>query len=333
MASSSLFRTGRRTVLSLLAAALGTGLLSGGVHAQEPQRVTLVVGYPPGGATDALARTVAEGLRAQLGTAVLVENKPGAGGRIATEFVKNAKPDGTTLLFSISSPIVIYPHIYRKLGYKPLEDFLPIGVAARSTLGLTVGPAVPQSVKTVADYVAWTKANPRMATFGTVSGTAPHFAGLLFAHAVGINLQLIPYKGGTPAVTDMMGGNLPATVTPVAEVQPFHAAGRVRTLATMGPQRPKVMPDVPTMMELGYKDVNFQTWIGILAPASTPADTVTRLNEALARVLAQKDIVANIEKLGMEPLSVSPDRFREIIRNDYELFRKSVEMTGFKPED
>jgi tripartite-type tricarboxylate transporter receptor subunit TctC len=316
----------------LSAATLMAGAAAGVAHAQG-KPISLVVGYPAGGATDLMARALAEGLGHELNVSVLVENRPGAGGRIGTEYVKNAKPDGTTLLFSISAAMVIYPHIYQKLGYDPLTNFSPVGVAARQMLALTVGPAVPASVRTLADYVAWAKTGPQPATFGTVSGTAPHFAGILFARAAGLNMELTPYKGGAQAVVDMMGGHLPATVTPVAEVLPYRADGRVRILATMGPQRPSVLPDVPTMMELGFKDISFQTWLGVFAPAGTPAPTVARLNTAMNHVLAQPKMVEGIAKLGMEPAITTPEQFRQIVKDDLALYGKSVAITGFKAED
>lgn len=323
---------GRRHFLAGMLSMAALGGAASPTHAEE-KPVALMVGYPAGGATDLLARALAEGMGRELQTSVLVENKPGAGGRIATEYVKNARPDASTLLFSISAAMVIYPHIYRKLGYDPLADFAPVGAAARQMLCLAVGPAVPESVRTLADYVAWVKANPQSATFGTVSGTAPHFAGLLFARAAGLHMELTPYKGGAQAVVDLMGGHLPATVTPVSEVQPYHAAGRIRILATMGPQRPAILPDVPTMMELGYPGISFQTWIGIFAPAGTPPAAVARVNAALNNVLAQPKVVTAIGKLGMDPAITTPEQFRQIVKDDLELYRKSVAITGFQAED
>jgi tripartite-type tricarboxylate transporter receptor subunit TctC len=188
-------------------------------------------------------------------------------------------------------------------------------------------------VKTLADYIAWLKANPQSATFGTVSGTAPHFAGLLLAQAVGVKMELTPYKGGAQAVVDLMGGHLPATVTPVSEVQPYHAAGRIRILATMGPQRPAILPDVPTMAELGYPAISFQTWIGIFAPAATPAATVDRFNGALNKALAEPKVVESIGRLGMDPAITTPAQFGQMVKDDTEVYRKAVAITGFKAED
>jgi len=323
----------RRVFLGRLAATLGAALPAAALYGQVPQRISLIVGFPPGGATDAIARIMADGLRAQLDATVVVENRPGAGARIATTFVKNAKPDGATLLFSITSPMAIYPHLYRTLDYDPLTDFVPVGTTSLSVLGLSVGPAVPANVTTVSGYVAWVKANPQLATFGTVSGSAPHFAGLLLSEAAGMNLRLAPYKGGTAAVTDMLGGHIPATVTPISEVQPFHAAGRLRTLATFGARRSQLLPEVPTMTELGYTGMTFETWIGIFAPRGTPSAIVQQINAAMARTLGQDNVVASIGRLGMEPFAVTPERFGEILKRDLALYGKSVQMSGFKVED
>jgi len=323
----------RRIFLGRLAATFSASLPTTVLQAQTLQHMTLIVGFPPGGATDTMARMMADGLRAQLGITVVVENKPGAGARIAATFVKNAKPDGATLLFSNTSPMAIYPHLYRTLGYAPLTDFAPIGTTSLSILCLSVGPAVPESVKTLADYVAWVKANPQLATFGTISGSAPHFAGLLLSKTAELNLSLTPYKGGTAAVTDMLGGHIPATVTPTSEVQPFHAAGRCRILATFGARRSTSLPEVPTMAELGYTGMTFETWFGIFAPRGTPNAIVQQVNAAMARILQQDEVVASIVKLGMEPLVVAPERFGEILQRDLALYGESIQMSGFKAED
>lgn len=302
-------------------------------HAASAGNLTLVVGYPPGGATDVLARVIAEGLREQTGTPVIVENKPGAGGRIATEQVKNARSDGSILLFSISSPMVIFPHIYDQLPYDPLEDFSPIGSVARLGMALSVGPGVPETVRTVADYVQWVKANPQAANFGAVSGAAPHFAGLLFTQAANLDLEMIPYKGGAQIITDLLGGHLSTAVTPASEVEPHHTAGKLRVLATLGPERSATLPQVPTMREAGYPDVDFQTWIGLLGPEGMAPEVVDDLNHSLREVLASDQAKAGIAKLGMEPAAATPAEFAAMIENDYDKFKHLVEASGFKAAD
>jgi tripartite-type tricarboxylate transporter receptor subunit TctC len=188
----------RRSLLLALAAAVTPHALAQDI----PTPITVVVGFPPGGATDLLARLIADGLRGAVASAVIVENKPGAGGRIAAEFVKNAKHDGSFLLFTPASPMLIYPHIYKSLPYDTLRDFAAVGIGGRSMQCLSVGPAVPAEVKTLADFAQWTTANPQRAQFGAVSGTSAHFAGQLYARAAGIPLTHVPYKGGAPAMQD-----------------------------------------------------------------------------------------------------------------------------------
>ena len=250
--------TTRRDFLFVSAAAA----LAPRAFAQElPRQISVIVGYPPGGGTDLLARQVAEGLRGTVAPAVIVENRPGAGGRIAAEYVKNAKPDGSVLLFTPAFPLLIYPHIYPKLPYDTLRDFAAVGIGGRSMLCLSVGPAVPASVKTLAEFAQWAKANPQQALFGAPPGSSQHFAGQLYARSAGVPLTYVAYKGGAPAMQDLLGGHLPANVSPVSEALPHHAAGKIRILATTGAKRPRLLPDVPTMQELGHGEVLFQDWL------------------------------------------------------------------------
>ena len=319
----------RRFVLGSLAAALAPR-----AFAQESlKQITVVVGYPAGGATDLLARLLADGLRRSVAPVVIVENRPGAGGRVAAEQVKNARNDGSVLLFTPAFPMLIYPHIYPKLPYDTLRDFAAVGIGARSTLCLAVGPAVPASVRNVADFIEWIRADPKLALFGAPSGGSQHFAGQLFGRAAGINLGHVPYKGGAPAMQDLLGGHLPANVSPVAEALPSHLAGKIRILATTGAKRSRALPDVPTMQELGYKDVLFQDWLGMFAPAGTPAGMLGRMNAAMAETMKSEQGLAGLEKFGMELDNVTAEAFAVIVKADYERYRGIVQASGFKPED
>ncbi|MFT3821398.1 MAG: tripartite tricarboxylate transporter substrate binding protein [Rubrivivax sp.] len=322
----------RRRLLAsaLLATAAPWG--AGSARAQGAP-ITLVVGYPAGGVTDAAARLVAEALRKLLGEPVIVENKAGAGGRIATEQLKNAKADGRTLMFTIPSPLVLHPHLYRNVHYDPLTDFAPVGLVGRQMICLSVGPGVPDSVTTVPAYVAWLKANPERALFGGVPGTAPHFAGLLFGRAAKIDLRLAPYKGGAQVINDLIGGHVPAAITPLAEALPHQQSGRIRILAVMSGQRSKLAPTVPTSVELGYTGIRFESWLGVIAPAATPAPVVARLSGALQQVLAQPETAAAIEKLAVEPGFAGPEALRKQIGDDFELYRNAVQTSGFKVEE
>lgn len=323
-----------RSRRKFLLGAVALALAPAPVLAQErPRQLTVVVGFPPGGATDILARLVADGMRGPYAQAVVVDNKPGASGRVAVEYVKNAKNDGSVLLFTPAFPMLISPHVYPKLGYDTLRDFVPVGIGARSMLCLAVGPAVPASVKTLADFVAWARATPAKAVFGAPSGSSQHFAGQTFARAARIKLDQIPYKGGAPAMTDLIGGHLPANVSPAAEALPHHQAGTIRILAVTGAKRSRFLPDVPTMTELGYADVLFQDWLGMFAPAGTPAEAVARMNAAAAAAVKSEAGVAGLGKLGMELDLATPEAFAQMVRADWEHYRRVVQASGFKPED
>lgn len=323
----------RRHWLAAAAACAGASAL--GVQAQSGNPITLVVGYPAGGATDMLARLVAEGMHEQLGESVVVENRAGANGRIGVEYVKNARADGRTLLFTNSSPIVVYQHIYRKLAYAPLQDFVPVAIGGRTMLSLAVGPSVPASVNTLPDYVAWIKAGgAQNAAYGAVPGTGPHFAGALFARDAHLDLRLIPYKGGAQAITDLFGGHVPAVFSVLTEALPHYRTGKLRILAVMSQKRSSAVPQVPAIGELGYKDIDFQNWVGMLAPAATPPATVMRLHNAALAAVKMPKAVQGIAQLAFEPAeSATPSGFAAIIRADDALYARAVALTGFKIDE
>jgi tripartite-type tricarboxylate transporter receptor subunit TctC len=298
-----------------------------------PKQITVVVGFPPGGGTDLLARLIAEGMRGPVAPAVIVENKPGAGGRIAAEYVKSAKNDGSVLLFTPAFPMLIYPHVYKNLPYDTLRDFVPVGIGARSMLCFAVGPAVPASVKTLADFTDWAKANPRQALFGAPSGASQHFAGQLYARAAGIPLSHVPYKGGAPAMQDLLGGHLPANVSPVSEALPHHAAGKIRILATTGAKRARQLPDVPTMQELGFREVLFQDWLGMFAPAGTPAPVIARINAAMGETMKSAEGAAALARFGQELEVVSAETFAPVLKADWDRYGAIVQASGFKAEE
>ena len=210
--------------------------------------VRIMVGFPAGGGTDMIARILAERLRGPYASTVLVENKAGASARLAAEYVKNAEPDGSVLLFTPDFTMTIYPHSFRALSYDPLRDFTPISPAARSMLTYSVGPAVPESVKTLADFVAWCKANPGKASYATTSaGGTPHFVGMMLASEARVPMTPVHYRGGAPALQDLLGGHVQASINPISETLPFARAGSLRVLAVTGSKRSGFLPDIPTM--------------------------------------------------------------------------------------
>src|SRR4029079_5671928 len=255
----------RRHVIAGSAAGLlvaATGGLQRALAQAIKKPVHVIVGFPAGGGTDVTARVLAEGLRGAYASTVLVENKPGASARLAVEYVKNADPDGSVMLFTPDFPMTLYPHSFKSLSYDPLKDFTPVGPVTRSMLSYNVGPAVPASVKTLADYLQWCKANPDKASFGTTSaGATPHFAGVMLSNEAKVTINPVHYRGGAPAIQDVVGWHIGASVNPLSQSMPLYKAGTIRILAVTGRERSKFLPDVPTMTEQGL-NVMIESWIG-----------------------------------------------------------------------
>jgi tripartite-type tricarboxylate transporter receptor subunit TctC len=250
------------SAVSLLAA----GALSSALAQVVKKPVHVIVGFPAGGGTDVMARVLAEALRGPYASTVLVENKAGASARLAVEYVKNAEPDGSVMLFTPDFPMTLYPHSFKTLSYDPLKDFTAVAPATTSMLSYNVGPAVPASVKTLADYLQWCKANPDKASYATTSaGATPHFAGVMLSNESKVPLNPVHYRGGAPAIQDVVGGHIPASVNPISEAMPLYKAGTVRMLAVTGAKRSPFVPDVPTMVEQGH-NVVVESWLGVFLP-------------------------------------------------------------------
>ena len=293
-----------------------------------------VVGFAPGGGTDTIARMVSDVIRADYPGGLLVENKPGASSRIAVETVKAAEPDGTTLLMTPDFALTVYPHSFRKLNYDPLKDFIPVATVALAGVALCVGPAVPASVMNPVDYIEWCRANPKLGTFGSPgAGSSFHFAGLMLGKAKGVDLTHIGYKGGAPALQDVVGGQIPANVCAVGEAMPFVKAGRLRILGTFGPERDRFAPDAPTMVESGFKEVVAQAWIGVLAPARTPADIVARTMAALNRATSGNLLTDRLAGYSMRPLTATSKEFDAMLRDDLQRWGPVVKASGFTADD
>lgn len=326
--------TTRRIILAGIAtaAALPMMAMPQSVAAQDLDLATIVVGFPPGGATDTVARMVAEGLSGSYADSVVVENRPGAGGQIAANYVKDQPADGSWFFFTPAFPMIIHPHLY-DLPYDTLEDFVPVATTHFGVLAFSVGPAVPEDVQTLDDFIAWAEANPEAASFGGPVGGSQHFAGMMFADEAGLDMPLIGYPGGAPSVTDVLGGHIPAVVTPLAEVLPHAEEGTVRILAATSRERSDLAPDIPTFHELGYESVVFQDWAGFLAPAGTPPAVVARANEAITAAVESAEISSRMNDLGMEVRTTSPDEFAEILPDSFELYKGIIEDTGFELPD
>jgi tripartite-type tricarboxylate transporter receptor subunit TctC len=294
----------------------------------------IVVPFPAGGGTDVLARIVAEKLRGNYAPAVLVDNKVGASGRTGVEAVKKAAPDGTTLLFTPDFLMTVYPHSFRKLSYDPLKDFVPIAMVARSALGVAAGPALPESIRDVKQYVEWARADPKHAFYADTSpGGTPHFVGVMLAQASGVKLTAVHYKGGAPALQDLVGGQVPVSINPLSELLPQLKSGKVRVLAVTSAARSKFLPDVPTMSEAGFPSIAFSSWLGFFAPAGTPPEVVKRLANGIADASAWGDTQQSILKFAMEPVAMTPVGFAAQLRSDVARWGPIVKASGFTADD
>jgi tripartite-type tricarboxylate transporter receptor subunit TctC len=323
-----------------LLAASATGLFAAGsgliprVLAQTVKKpVHVIVGFPAGGGTDVTARVLAEALRGSYASAVLVENKPGASARIAVEYVKNADPDGSVMLFTPDFPMTLYPHSFKSLSYDPLKDFTPIAPATTSMLSFNVGPAVPANIKTLTDYVQWCKANPDKANYGTTSaGATPHFAGVMLSNESKVPMTPVHYKGGAPALQDVVGGHIPMSVNPLSEALPLHQTGTVRALAVTGAKRSQFMQDVPTAKEAGY-DVVVESWLGVFLPPKAPADVVNALSAAMKNASQSAAMKDSLAKFASASTFQTPEQFVQTIKDDLKRWGPVVKASGFVAVD
>jgi len=316
----------------LLGAALGALGLPGRARAQAPiDSVRIVTGFPPGGTSDLICRRVADRLRGSYARASVVDNKPGAGGQLAIEQMKIAPADGSVILQTPASMLMIYPHIYRKLNYNPFEDVTPVSLGCTFAFGLGVGPQVPASVRNVPDFVAWCKANPDKANFGSpAAGSVPHFLlSAMLEKATGVEIKHIPFRGSQAAILDMIGGQIAAVSAPEGEFLQHVKAGKVRLLATSGQQRSRFAPDVPTYVEQGYRDVAAREWFGFFLPGKPSAEVLQRTNAALRTALASLEVVEGLAIMALEAQSSSPGELANMLKADYERWGPIVKSIGF----
>lgn len=295
----------------------------------EAQTVRIIFPFVGGGSGDALTRLLADQLSAELQRPVIVEQRPGAGGRIGVQAVKSATPDGNTLLMTPIAPMALYQSVYPSLEYDPVKDFQPLAQVAVFEFGVAVGKDIP--ARTLSELVNWIKANPSRANYGIPgAGTLPHFFGVRFSRAIGIDLQPVPYKGGVAALTDLLGGQIPMMIHSINELAEMHKAEKIRVLAISSKERSAFLPDVPTFRETGY-DIEGSGWFGLFTPAKTPADIVDRLNGIIVAALAKADIKARILTLGLQPTGTSPEAFAKILQDDIALWAPAVKASGFTP--
>ncbi len=307
----------------------------GTVAAEPLPMARLLLGAPPGGVGDLMARRLAEKLRGSYAQAVIVENRPGAGGQLAAVALKDGPDDGSQLLLTPSSLLSIFPHTYKSLPYRPETDLAPVALVAWSAMAFAVGPGVPNSVRRFNDFLSWSRDNPKLASYGSpASGSIPHLLMAAIAQARGVALTHVAYRGSSNALQDLRGGTLPAHSGPLGVFLPHLKAGQLRLLAVSGEQRSPFVLEVPTYRELGH-GLTAREWYGFFLPGRAKPTTVQRAATALRAALAQAEMVDALAGFGLEPALAAasgPTELGALIRADAEEWRGLVRRLAFTAE-
>jgi tripartite-type tricarboxylate transporter receptor subunit TctC len=312
--------------------ALAAMMLACGATAQNyPNRpIRVVVVSTPGGSVDTMARTIGPKLAEKWGQQVIVDNRPGAGGAIAAEIVARSAPDGYTLIMGTVASFATNVSLRRKLPYDPVRDFVPISLVATQNLMLLVHPSVP--AKSVKELVALAKKQPEALSFASAgNGTGGHLSGELFKMLAGVQLLHVPYKGVAPAIIDVVSGQVTMTFASILSSLPQVKAGKLRALAVTGSQRSPAAPQLPTMVEAGVKAYESATWYGLLAPAATPPDIVSKLNTEVVAILKNPEMHDRLSKEGADPVGNTSAEFGRFIQSEIDKWRKVIQAAGIKP--
>jgi tripartite-type tricarboxylate transporter receptor subunit TctC len=292
----------------------------------------MLVGFTPGGAIDVIARMLVEGIK-NYSPSFIVDNRPGAGGRLALGALKGGPADGTAMILTPASSVAVFPHVYKTLGYDAFKDFAPVTTVCSFPFLITVGPMVPADVRTLGDFVEWCRANPKQSTYGTAAaGSMLHFTGVTLAKGGGFEFVHLPY-GGPGGIQDLLGGRIAATIYPIGTALPHVQSGGIRALATTGPQRSPLLPDVPMVREAGYPMLEASEWFGVFVPANTPAETVNRLNGVIRSLVSTDAFKTSLAKLSVDAVGVTPEEFAQLIKSDFDRWGPIVQASGFSPED
>ena len=320
----------RRVVIAALLGTFLPGAAAPACAQSGEQPLRIIFPFAAGGGGDALARLLAEHMRVGLNRPVIVENKTGAAGRIGVQAVKSAPPDGHTILLTPIAPVAIYQHVYDPLGYDPVTDLQPLAQVATFEFALAVGPQVP--AKTLSELVTWLRANPGAANYGTpAAGTLPHFFAVSFARASGLDLSHVGYRGSANALTDLVAGQISMVFTTTSDLLEMHKARRIQILETSDLQRSPLLPDIPTFKEEGYA-IQGTSWYAMYAPAKTPSEIVTRLNQVIVEALRRPEVQERLLALGLYATGTSPDELAKIQRTDSERWAPAIKASGFTPK-
>jgi tripartite-type tricarboxylate transporter receptor subunit TctC len=316
----------------LQSAAASTALLAWltDAHSQPLDVARVLGGFAAGGSVDTLSRRLADKLAPDYAKTVLVEPRPGAGGQLAISATKTSAPDGRVMLVTPMSMLSIYPHTFRKLPYDPFTDLTPVSVIANFEFGFGVGPAVPAEVTSVPQFMAWAKANPKNANFGSPgAGSSTHFIAVLLGREAGVALTHVPYRGSQPAMQDLMGGQLPALSAPLGEFLPHLASGRVRLLGSSAAKRSAFTPDVPTYTEQGFKNMVFEEQFCLYLPPGASAETVDLLSRATRKAMAAPEVAAGLAIFAIVPATSTPAQLAALHRAEHDRWGPVVKSVGF----
>jgi tripartite-type tricarboxylate transporter receptor subunit TctC len=323
---------GRRRALAALGAlALAPLPRTGAAQSFGGKPIRVLIGVPAGGTQDVLTRAIADAVRNSLGT-VIIDNRAGAAGRIAVDLVKNAEPDGHTLLLGTAGMMTMYPNAYKSLSYDPVKDFIPIINAASFELAMVVHKDVPAG--NLAEFVAWAKTQGNRVSFASYgAGTPSHFLGEMLNRAAGLQMVHIPYKGSTPARQDVMGGTVPVYFDTVGGAISMLPSGRIKVLATSGEKRSPPMPAIPTFVEQGYREVIASAWFSYYAPAKTPKPVVDKLRTEFAKAVNSREVRQQLLVNGMYPVGDGPDALLKTMRDDTARWGRIMKAVNFQAND
>jgi tripartite-type tricarboxylate transporter receptor subunit TctC len=313
-----------------LAAAL-LALPASALAQSYPSRpITIVIGYTPGAVSDLAARTIGEGLHQAWGQPVIVDNRPGSGGNIGAGFVSRAAPDGYTIMIGTDAQMASNVHLYKHVGYDPVKDFAPVAYAGVNIICLAVNAQLP--VNSIADLIAYAKQNPGKLSYGTSGvGSPHHLAGELLRQKTGIDIQHVPYRGGGAAVNDLLGGHIGMAFLSLSAAVPHINTGKIRIVAMVEKTRYAAMPDIPTVGET-VPGFEMSSWLGIFAPAATPADVIAKLNDGIAKVLTAESVKAKLANLGLVVVAGKPDELANVVKDGLKVRGELVKAAGIQPE-
>ncbi len=325
------FVRGSAALAALLGLGASTASRAQSQSGSGPLRI--ICSGPAGSIPDIVARRVAEQLTTFLPGGVVVDNKPGAAGQISVNALKQAPADGSTVLLAQGAIATVYPYWYAKLGYDPALDLKPVSMAAEATLAIAVGPAVPDTVKTLPDFIEWTRRNPKLANFGSPGiGTLPHLLGAELFRLAKVEWQHVVYAGGPPALVELIGGQISSLILPEGLFRQHQATGKLRVLATSGAVRSAYLPAVHTFAEQGFPDLVMREWFAFFMPGRTPVETVEKMSKSMAQAITGAPVISGLAEAGMAAVASTPSALADRIANEQKYWQRVVRTTGVKVE-